>query len=113
MSQALEHSPTDRANYFRRLRQAEGYVGQWYYAGLCVECRVCGAAIGQGCVRKDGTEFHAGKHKHHYWRYRDVRTLIGKQLPGGTYTDRETWEQRRNHPANESENEVVISYLNE
>jgi len=95
MGSQLKRSPTERANYFRQLRRREGYVGQWYYAGLCVECRVCGAGIGERCVRQDGGLFHEGSHKHHYWRYRDVRTLIGKQLPGGDYTDRETWEAKR------------------
>jgi len=83
-------------------RKKEVRVGQWYYAGLCVECRVCGAGVGDPCTNKGGSEFAAGRHKHHFWRYRDVRTLIGRQLEGGDYTDVETWRARK-----AAENELV------
>lgn len=71
--------------------------GEWYFAGLCVECRVCDAGVGELCRGKDGRAFFSADWRHHYWRYRDVRHLIGRQLPGKDFVDRETWKAERTH----------------
>jgi len=61
--------------HWRQRRQR----GEWWYAGLCVECPVCGSVIGSLCMSSKGNEMRG---KHHYNRYRDVRKLLGLELPG-------------------------------
>lgn len=69
--------------------------GEWYYAALCVECRVCGAGVGSVCRAKNGGEYFSAHWKHHYWRYRDVRELLGMTLENQAFVDLETWRQER------------------
>jgi len=84
------------SNYSRRR-------GEWYYAALCVPCRVCDADVGELCKAKNGGDFFSAGWRHHYWRYRDVRHLIGRDLAEQRYVDPETWRlerQQRNELVN-------------
>jgi len=54
------------------------------------------------CKAKNGGDFFSAGWRHHYWRYRDVRHLIGRDREGVDYVDPETWRlerQSRNEPA--------------
>jgi len=96
----MSTTETQRPNYYQRTDEPR--VGVWYYAGLCVECRVCGVGVGEVCVTRSGYQFHAGEHKHHFWRYRDARHLIGRDLPGVEFIEVEEWKKIQ-----ESHNEPV------
>jgi len=68
--------------------------GEWYYAALCVTCRVCGARVGELCHTVDGEIFDESW-KHHFWRYRDVRHYLGRDHPDVKFVDRQTWRRER------------------
>jgi len=70
--------------------------GEWYYAALCVDCRVCGAKIGELCHDRNG-EIFGEFSKHHYWRYRDVRHYLGIEIDWQvqTYVPPDVWKARR------------------